>query len=372
MAPRPACGLLAAPRLRHLRDTVRREAEDRPGVYGMWGPSGEPLYVGKSVRLRSRLLSYFRAEPGEKPFRILRDTHRVAWEYVPNEFSALLREMRLIQRHRPRYNVVHVRRRGFVFAKITSEAVPKLLAVSRAVPDGSVYFGPFPRPRFVAEALRDLTYVLGLRDCPGPLKTPFSDQLAFLEGLRRPGCLRAEVGSCSAPCVGGCTSREYRERLDQARRFLEGSGGGLLLSLERAMEEAAGNLRFEYAAALRDRLFRLQDLHREVADLRSRGERLSFVYRLRGFRGSSRLYLIRGGLVEAEFPCPKGQRARERAARLVRTIFQAPPRPPERMGPDAAAEIFLVAGWFHRRPSETTRTMSPDAWLARFGPTGMG
>ena len=46
-----------------LRAYVRHHAEDRPGIYRMLGPEKEILYVGKSVRVKSRLLSYFRAEP---------------------------------------------------------------------------------------------------------------------------------------------------------------------------------------------------------------------------------------------------------------------------------------------------------------------
>ena len=49
-----------------LREYVRAHAENRPGIYRMTGPGDELLYVGKSVKVRSRLLSYFTAERGEK------------------------------------------------------------------------------------------------------------------------------------------------------------------------------------------------------------------------------------------------------------------------------------------------------------------
>ena len=49
-----------------------------------------PLYVGKSVRVRSRLLSYFTAAPGEKASKLIREAVRLRWEYVPNEFAALV------------------------------------------------------------------------------------------------------------------------------------------------------------------------------------------------------------------------------------------------------------------------------------------
>lgn len=81
-----------------FREHIRLRAEDRPGVYRMTGCEGDIPYVEKSVRTRSRILSYFNAWAGDKPDLLMRETRAVEWEYVPNEFAALLREMRLIQR----------------------------------------------------------------------------------------------------------------------------------------------------------------------------------------------------------------------------------------------------------------------------------
>ncbi len=74
-----------------LREYVRARAENRPGVYRMLGADGRPLYVGKSVRVRTRLLSYFRAAPCDKAASLIRETGRIRWEYVPSEFHALAR-----------------------------------------------------------------------------------------------------------------------------------------------------------------------------------------------------------------------------------------------------------------------------------------
>jgi excinuclease ABC subunit C len=79
--PRPAA---------ELRADVRAGCENRPGIYRMIGPGDEVLYVGKSVRVRTRLLSYFRADRGEKAAEIISHTHRIDWEYAPSEFAALL------------------------------------------------------------------------------------------------------------------------------------------------------------------------------------------------------------------------------------------------------------------------------------------
>ena len=190
----------------NLRAYVRHHAEDRPGIYRMLGPENEILYVGKSVRVKTRLLSYFRAEPAEKAGKLIRDTLAIEWDYVPNEFAALVTEMRLIKRWQPRYNVEHKRKRSFAFIKITQEAAPRILPVSRILPDGATYFGPFPRPKSLALTLGELSHVLGLRDCSGTIPVVFGDQLEFFEKGTAPRCIRAQTGSCLGPCFGGCLS----------------------------------------------------------------------------------------------------------------------------------------------------------------------
>src|SRR4026207_1211015 len=141
-----------------MRSTVCDGATDRPGIYRMLSSDGEVLYVGKSKQIRTRLLSYFRcAYPGDKGARILRSAEKIEWEYTPSEFAALLQELRLIKRCRPRYNVAMMRdARHYSFIKLTKGAAPKLLVVRGASgDDASVYYGPFVGAARVGEAGRD-------------------------------------------------------------------------------------------------------------------------------------------------------------------------------------------------------------------------
>jgi hypothetical protein len=91
----------------------------------MYGLGDEPLYVGKSVRLRTRLLSYFRAPRGEKAWELIQETSRIEWDYSPNEYFSLIQEMKLIQRWQPHFNVQHKHRRMYSFVKITREPAPR-------------------------------------------------------------------------------------------------------------------------------------------------------------------------------------------------------------------------------------------------------
>ena len=350
-----------------LRAHVRAHAENRPGVYRMLGPGGELLYVGKSVRVRSRVLSYFRAEPGEKPAEIIREATEVRWEYIPDEFGALVQEMRLIQEHRPRYNVQHKRKRAFAFLKVTREAAPRVLPVTRVAQDGATYYGPFPRVGQVARTVRDLAHVLGLRDCPAATPIHFSDQLDLFGGEpayeRVPGCIRAELGSCTAPCAGGVNANTYLERVDEARAFVEGASWRPLTLLQEAMVAAARRLDYEFAAVQRDRMERMRRFQEDLAAYRGEIEGLRFVYPVTGHNGARRLYLIRGGRVVDVTAAPRTSRTRRRLAERTRRIFGAPNRDPAGLSAHEAAEILLVARWFRLHPEERRRAIAPERFL---------
>lgn len=346
-----------------LRAQVRSQAENRPGVYRMYGPGEELLYVGKSVHVRSRLLSYFRAEKGEKAWELIRETARVEWEYIPNEFAALVHEMKLIQSRQPRYNVQHKRRRIYAFVKVTNERAPRVLPVTRVVEDGATYYGPFPRVGALAHTVRELSNLLGLRDCPGPTPMYFGDQLEFFQGGRPPRCLRADLRTCLAPCCGRPTAREYMAAVESARRFLEGRAEGPLRDVEGRMQEAAARMEFEYAGLLRDRLERLRHFRDELVAFRGRVEDLTFVYRVPGHGGDDRVYLIRKGRIMLDMPHPKSRKARGRVAAAIEEVYADADPGPRGMAPEDAAEILLVAQWFRLRPKERKRTVEPRRWL---------
>jgi excinuclease ABC subunit C len=133
----------------------------------MLSSEGEVLYVGKSKSVRSRLMSYFRcAYPEDKGARILRAAESIEWDYTPSEFAALLQELRLIKRYRPRYNVAMMRdARHYSFIKLTKGVAPKLLVVRGASgEEAGIYYGPFVGAQRVGEAVRELNDALMLRD----------------------------------------------------------------------------------------------------------------------------------------------------------------------------------------------------------------
>ena len=349
--------------LRAMRDHVRAAAADRPGIYRMIAAGGEVVYVGKSKRLRTRLLSYFRASyPEDKGARIVREAAAIEWDYVPSEFAALVAEMRAIKRYRPRLNVAMKRdARHFAFIKLTRGPAPKLLAVrGPSGDDSALYYGPFHGARRLQESLRELSDALGLRDCRLTQRVVYADQAELFHGpARTPGCIRLEIGRCLGPCAGACTASAYHERVRMARAFLDGESDGPLDALRAEMEERAARLEFERAASLRDKLGRLEELRAQFERLRFAIESLSFVYRVKGVDGDDRVYLIRRGRIRGERPAPRTRADRRALTALAQEVFGAAEPRGSRVPTHEIDELMLLSSWFRTHPGELKRARRP-------------
>jgi excinuclease ABC subunit C len=325
---------------------------------------GELIYVGKAKCLRSRLLSYFRPKSREpKAGRIVENTRLLAWEVGTSEFAALLRELELIRRWRPRFNVQgqpRRNRRGYVC--LGRRPAPYVFLANRPPSTAFAHFGPVPLGTTAREAVRKVNDWFRLRDCPEVQQMVFADQQELFPVELTPGCIRHEIGQCLAPCAAVCTRAEYARQIRAARLFLEGSDASPLEALERDMTAASEALSFERAAALRDRLEVLRWLHERLARVRE-AARLSCVYPLRGHDGTALWYLIHGGRVRAVLPAPKEDEvSRIAAAAAVRAVYQQPEKAAT-PNLDEVDGVLLVAAWFRKHPEELQQTRDPFAIL---------
>src|SRR6185436_18469695 len=120
-----------------------------------------------------------------------------------------------------------------------------------------------------------------------------------LNGRRPRPCLQYQIHRCLAPCVAEvCSLERYRQACDDARLFLEGRTEEVLERLRAAMEEAAGEVRFEEAASLRDQVRALERLEIPqkitTTDLE---ERDVFGTHVEGERAALQVFSVRDGRV---------------------------------------------------------------------------
>lgn len=356
---------LPAADLEQLRERVRALAENRPAVYRMTDARGRIIYIGKAKRLRTRLLTYFRAEyPGDKAARILYAATDIGWDYVPSEFAAYLGELRQIRRHRPHFNYRGNVTRRSVLIKVSNDAAPRLYAGATVARDDACCYGPFRSLSRTLEAVRTLNDLLGLRDCTAEMPAVFAGQGELFEEPRQAGCMRHEFGCCSGPCAGLVTEWEYRRRVETAMAFLEGRTIQPIDRVVQAMQEAAAAARFEVAARWREKFEQLEWLLAATSRARSARDLLTFVYRDPGEFGDDRVYLVRQGTVRASFPYPSTPIEHEAFRAVVAEEAARPLAPAGPLPTDSIDEILLLMSWFRAHPEALRRTSPYATWAA--------
>lgn len=354
---------LPATDLDQLRQRVRALAENRPGVYRMVDATGKVLYVGKAKRVRTRLLTYFRAEYPEKAARILNAAYDIQWDYVPSEFAAYLTELRQIRRLRPHFNYKGNQTRRSILIKISGGPAPRVTSGTTVTQDDARCYGPFRSLSRTAEAVRTLNDLLGLRDCAQTMPVVFAGQDDLFGTPRQAACMRHQLGFCSGPCAGFVAEWEYRRRVETAMAFLEGRTLQPIDRVVAAMQEASANAEFEVAARWRERFEQLEWLLAATSRARTAMDLLTFVYRDPGVFGDDRIYLLRRGVVRASFPYPSTPIEHEAFRAVVAEEAAQPSAPPGPLPSDSIDEVLLMMAWFRAHPEALRRTTTYEHWL---------
>ncbi len=216
---------------------------DDPGVYIFRDERGKPVYVGKSVSLRSRARAHFCAPAGWTERAEIVD-----YRPTNSELGALVLENRLIKDWKPAGNRALKRTDRYCYLRCRLDvAYPVLEVAPEPAPGHAVNVGPLSSRALASELADQLTSLYRLRHCGRRLK------------LREHPSAYGQMGRCVSPCLGDLDPNAYRRQLDAALAHFEGPGAGeaLIEEIERRMREAAEAERFERAAALLRRKERL-------------------------------------------------------------------------------------------------------------------
>ncbi len=185
----------------HLRQQAAG-APAAPGVYTFHGQPGDlPLYIGKSVNLRARLLSHLR-NPDED--RMLRQARAISFERTAGEIGALLLEAQQIKQQQPLFNQKLRRNKQLCALRLDSDGRPEVVH-SRDIDFALTpeLFGLYASRHAALEGLRALADEHRL--CYAAL------------GLERPaggrGCFRSMLKQCAGVCCGRESAAEHRTRL---------------------------------------------------------------------------------------------------------------------------------------------------------------
>ncbi|MDD4885935.1 MAG: exonuclease domain-containing protein [Thiomonas sp.] len=191
-------------------ETPIDDIPDGPGVYLFYGEGDVPLYIGKSVRLRGRVLSHFQADHRDaKEMRIAQDVRRVEWRETAGEFGALLLEAQLVKNLQPLLNRQLRRERQLCAWRLadTADALPLLTLVRGDELDPQQFprlYGTYRSKRQAVESLRTLAQRHAL--CP--------QALGLESGKGR--CFAHQIGQCKGVCCGKESAAQHHLRLQLA------------------------------------------------------------------------------------------------------------------------------------------------------------
>src|SRR4051794_3389910 len=305
---------------------------DDPGVYVFRDVRGRPLYVGKSVSLRTRARAHFCAPAGW--------TERAeVVDYKPtnSELGALVLENRLIKQWRPPGNRALKRTDAWVYVRCRLDIPYPVLEVAHEPAAGhAVNVGPL-KGRDAAEELADqLNSLFLLRRCGRKLR------------LRPHASAYGQMGRCMSPCLGDLDPNAYRRKLDEALGLFSADGDAgetLLAMVEEQMRAASEARRYERAAVLRRRLERLSVvLGRLGGVLRATHACSRLVIASHPVKERFDAFWVVGGRVLDWGPLPddRGEVAERTEAALERIRADRRPRP---VSADEADEVRIVGGW---------------------------
>ncbi|MGC8856148.1 MAG: excinuclease ABC subunit UvrC [Anaerolineae bacterium] len=320
----------------------------KPGCYLMKNAEGKIIYVGKAISLRNRVRSYFHADASHdaKTRRLVREIADIEWIVVSSELEALILEMNLIKKHRPKYNVRLKDDKRYPYIKVHwSDPFPKVTVTRQMVNDGSRYFGPYTSAWAVYQTLDVLRKIFPYLTCDREIT-----------GQDKRACLYYDIKLCTAPCIGAITQAGYRQMISDLMGFLEGHSEEVLTRLQREMEQAAEDLRFEKAAALRDQIRAIQAIierqkvvfanHSTDSDVlamaRSDGEACVQVFFIRGGKLIGREYFVLEGTEDAADA--------EIMAQFIKQFYtEAATVPQQLMLPQEIEEAKIIGQWLRSR-----------------------
>ncbi|MGA0946597.1 MAG: excinuclease ABC subunit UvrC, partial [Candidatus Nanopelagicales bacterium] len=228
-------------------DARPRGVPDTPGVYRFRDDDGRVIYVGKAKSLRSRLASYF-ADPRSLHPRtrsLMEAAADVDWTVVGSEVEALQLEYAWIKEFDPRFNVRYRDDKSYPYLAVSmGEEFPRALVTRGAKRPGTRYFGPYAHAWAIRGTLDALLRVFPIRTC----------SRGVFDRARRSGrpCLLADIGKCSAPCVGRVTPEEHRRIAEDFCSFMAGRARDFQRRLTSEMLAASQEQDYERAARLRD------------------------------------------------------------------------------------------------------------------------
>ena len=241
---------------------------DAPGVYLYYSREKDLLYVGKATSLKRRVGSYFNPSTGlragNRIDEMVRQISRIDYIETPTVIEAFVLEANQIKALRPKHNILQRDDKTFLYLVITNEPYPRPLLIrghelqkmgvnpfspklsKTSKKKFQKVFGPYTSSRSLKMALEMMRRIIPWSTCRPPEITG-----------RTKACFNSQIGKCPGVCAGRISKKEYKQYIRQLILFFDGKKARLEKQMEKEMQIASKELRFENAAVWRRRLMAL-------------------------------------------------------------------------------------------------------------------
>ncbi len=262
-----------------------------PGCYLWKNQKGDVIYVGKAIKLESRIRSYLNPNhPDRKTRSLFIEIQDLDWIVTRTESEALILEATLIKKYNPKFNVRLKDDKKFPFICISlSEPYPMVFLTRKVRDNGDRYFGPFTDVRAARDTLELIHQIFPVRKTK--LKLP----------LAKPGrpCLNFHMHRCLGPCQGNVSMDIYHELIQEIISFLEGKKEVLVQSLKKSMIVASEKLEYERAGFIKKKIDQINQIReRQTVVSLDGGEEDVIAFARRDNEGQVVVLEVRGGRLE--------------------------------------------------------------------------
>ena len=218
-----------------------------PGSYQMKDKYQEIIYVGKAKDLHNRVNQYFVGAHDFKTTKLVSNIVDFDFIVTASEKEALVLEINLIKKYRPKYNINFIDDSSYPYLKLTKEKYPRLLFARDMKKDRkSKYFGPFPDSSAAQQTRKLLQSLYPFRIC---------------KNMHDKVCLYYHLGQCLGPCEYEVDPTIYDDYATKVSAFLNGNTKDVENRLTELMMQASENLEFEKANTYKQQI---ESIHRVV------------------------------------------------------------------------------------------------------------
>ena len=226
----------------------------KPGVYQYFDQEGQIIYVGKAKSLKNRVSSYFvKKHDSSKTTALVRKIADIKYIVVESEMDALLLEISLIKKHKPRYNIMWKDDKSYPSIVIKREPFPRIFATRQVIKDGSEYHGPYASAKVMHTVLELVRKLYPIRSCSLPLSKQ------NIEAGKFKICLEYHLGNCLGPCEGKQSLQSYDHNVENIRKIIKGNFSEAIRELKIMMNDSAVHYRFEEAHILKEKIETLEN-----------------------------------------------------------------------------------------------------------------